>query len=142
MKQTDADNRKKWLNITEACAYLEISEQTMFRWMREGKITYYKVGKSTRFKEEDLDKTIEKVAGRDESAPPGELRCAVCESTDLIRGRLSALGEVIFKPEKSRFSVWTDSTVKLTAYCCSNCGHIQLQADTGQQDDGGTDSQA
>ena len=133
MVPTDS-GKKKWLNITEACAYLEISEQTMFRWMRDGKITYYKVGKSTRFKEEDLDRAIEKVPGKEDKNKSGSPRCASCGSENLIKGRLSSLGEVIFKPEKNRFKVWKDSTVKITAWCCSDCGHIQLLADLAEKE--------
>lgn len=121
----------EWLGIAEACEYLQISEQTMFRWMREGKISYYKVGKSTRFKREDLDLLVEKVV----SKPVGEImagRCAVCGNSRMITGTLAALGNVAFRPEKTRFWVWEDSSVPVFARCCAVCGHVQLQADIGK----------
>ena len=44
-----------WFSIKEAAEYLDIGEPTIYRWMREGQITYRKVGDSTRFWQEDLD---------------------------------------------------------------------------------------
>lgn len=119
---------REWLGIAEACEHLQISEQTMFRWMREGKISYYKVGKSTRFLLEDLNRLVERVVGK----PEGEAsaaRCAVCGNSRLIAGTLSALGEVRFMPQKTKFWVWEDSSVPVSARCCPACGHVQLQAD-------------
>ena len=121
----------EWLTIAEACKYLEISEQTMFRWMRSGKITYYKVGKSTRFKKEDLDKAIERVASKS-FIPEDPTICHICGNTELISGSLSALGEIVFKPEKSKFSIWKDSSISVKALCCTKCGNITLQ---GQLED-------
>ncbi len=121
----------KWLTISEACKYLEISEQTMFRWMRSGKITYYKVGKSTRFKEEDLDKVVERVASKSNFSDDPD-SCQVCGHSELIQGNLSALGELVFKPKKSKFSVWKDSAIQVKAFCCPKCGNITLK---GQIDD-------
>ncbi len=127
----DSDQNKitpatKWLTISEACQYLDISEQTMFRWMRSGKITYYKVGKSTRFKEEDLDKVVERVASKGYTSED-PATCHICGNTELIKGSLSALGELVFKPQKSKFAVWKDSAIEVQAYCCSKCGNITLQ---------------
>lgn len=121
----------RWLSITEACEYLQISEQTMFRWMREGKISYFKVGKSTRFRESDLDQLVERVVGRPEGEAKAE-RCAVCGHTRMVEGTLVALGNVAFKPEKTKFWVWEDSAVPVFARCCTACGHVQLQADIGK----------
>ena len=47
--------KEKWYSIREAAAYLEIGEPTLYRWMRENKITFRKVGDSTRFLQADLD---------------------------------------------------------------------------------------
>ncbi len=123
----ESENSGDWLTISEACKYLQISEQTMFRWMRSGKITYYKVGKSTRFKESDLNKAVERVASR--STIPDDINtCKACGNDDLISGSLSALGELVFKPEDKKFSVWKDTSVGVTALCCSKCGTITLRA--------------
>lgn len=130
-ENTGPQGTREWLGITEACEHLQISEQTMFRWMREGKISYYKVGKSTRFLLEDLNRLVERVVGK----PEGELlanRCAVCGNTRLVSGTLASMGDVIFKPEKTKFWVWEDSAVAVFARCCPACGHVQLQADIGK----------
>lgn len=128
MSVSENEVPKKWLNITEACEYLQISEQTMFRWMREGKVSYYKVGKSTRFKIDDLDMAIEKVVGKTEGEIMSE-RCGVCGNSRMIEGTLASLGNVTFKPTKTKFWVWEDSSVPVFARCCPSCGHVQLHAD-------------
>lgn len=136
MPDTDHEDdlqKTKWLTISEACNYLEISEQTMFRWMRSGKITYYKVGKSTRFKEEDLDKAVDRVASKSYTAEDINT-CQICGNTELINGVLSALGELVFKPEKSKFSIWKDSSINVTAQCCSKCGNITLKGNLEEKD--------
>jgi excisionase family DNA binding protein len=47
-----------WYTIREAAEYLSVGEQTIYRWMREGKLTYRKIGDSTRFLRRDLDGMI------------------------------------------------------------------------------------
>jgi excisionase family DNA binding protein len=127
--QKQPNEQEQWLSTNEACKYLNISEQTMFRWMKSGKVTYYKVGKSTRFKISDLDMMIEKVVG-EEAAKTMSGRCAVCGNTIMVEGKISSTGNVYFKPEKTKFWVWAESTVPVFAKCCTSCGHIQLMADT------------
>ena len=51
--------KRKWYSIREAAEYLDVGEPTLYRWMREGKMTYRKVGDSTRFWQEDLDSVME-----------------------------------------------------------------------------------
>jgi excisionase family DNA binding protein len=41
--------KPKWFSIKEAAEYLDVGEPTLFRWMRDGKITYRKVGDSGSF---------------------------------------------------------------------------------------------
>jgi excisionase family DNA binding protein len=120
-----------WLSIPEACDYLKISEQTLFRWMRTGKVSFYKVGKSTRFKKEILDLAVEKVVGKPEGEVLSE-RCAVCGHSRLIEGKVTSTGNIYFKPAKTKFLVWSDSTVQVRARCCPACGHIQMRADTAK----------
>ncbi len=40
--------RKKWFSVKEAAAYLGKSEPTIFRWMKDGTLSFYKVGRATR----------------------------------------------------------------------------------------------
>ena len=54
-----AATKTKWYSIRMAAEYLDVGEPTLYRWMREGKITYRKVGDSTRFWQEDLDAVME-----------------------------------------------------------------------------------
>ncbi|MBV9215996.1 MAG: helix-turn-helix domain-containing protein, partial [Acidobacteria bacterium] len=49
----------EWYSIKEAAKYLNVGEPTLYRWMRDGKITYRKVGDSTRFLKQDLDAVVE-----------------------------------------------------------------------------------
>ena len=85
-----------WLTMPEACDYLKVSEQTLFRWMRTGKVSFYKVGKSTRFKKEILDLAVEKVVGRPEGEVLSE-RCAVCGHSRLIEGKVTSTGNILSK---------------------------------------------
>ena len=49
MENNDQSTKKKWYSIGEAAEYLDVGEPTLYRWMRDGKITFRKVGDSTRF---------------------------------------------------------------------------------------------
>ena len=122
---------KDWLSISEACKYLNLSEPTIFRWMKAGKLSYFKVGKATRFKKNDLDLVVEKVVGQ----PEGEVRasrCAVCGHSRLVEGKVASTGNIYFRPETTRFFVIADSNVQVRAKCCPACGNIQLAADTAK----------
>lgn len=59
MESTENTKKTKWYSIPEAAEYLDVGEQTLYRWMREGKITFRKVGDSTRFWQEDLDSMMQ-----------------------------------------------------------------------------------
>jgi len=59
MENEPPPNKTKWYSIQEAAEYLDVGEPTLYRWMREGKITFRKVGDSTRFWQEDLDAVMQ-----------------------------------------------------------------------------------
>ena len=59
--------QKGWFSIKEASEYLGISQPTLYRWMKEGLLSFYKVGGSTRFTQEGLDAVVEKTTGRKEA---------------------------------------------------------------------------
>ena len=40
MESVTALEKKKWYFIGDAADYLDVGEPTLYRWMREGKITY------------------------------------------------------------------------------------------------------
>ncbi len=118
----------KWLTIPEAAEYLGVSEPTIYRWMRQGILTYFKVGGGTRFTVECLDAVVEKSTGRRE----GELaqgRCAVCGDSSPVPGRLQAVGRLYFRPNRTRFWVLEEALMPVEARTCLVCGHVQMQAD-------------
>lgn len=50
---------KKLLKLSEVVEYLNVSEITVRRLIDRGKISFYKIGKSLRFREEDIEKYLE-----------------------------------------------------------------------------------
>ena len=47
------------LTVKEVVELLKIGRTTLYRYMENGKIKYYKFGKSVRFKKSDIEKFIE-----------------------------------------------------------------------------------
>lgn len=56
-----------WMTVEEAMAYLKVSRPTLYRFMENGKLKYYKLaGTGTRrFRREDLDALLEPGKPRD-----------------------------------------------------------------------------
>ena len=127
----DPPDTKRWYSIPEAAEYLEVSEPTLFRWMRAGQISFHKVGGSTRFTREALDAVVEKSTSRKE-AEGAQARCAACGHSVLVDGRLQGAGKLYFKPEKTKFWVFAESLVEMKARTCAACGYVQLHADTAK----------
>jgi excisionase family DNA binding protein len=121
-------HEKTWYSVKEAAEYLGISEPTIFRWMKDGSLSYYKVGNSTRFTREGLDAVVEKQTGRKE-AEVARRRCACCGHHQLVEGRLQGTGRLYFHPDRSRFWVWRESLVATEARVCAACGYVQIHAD-------------
>lgn len=44
-----------WMSLLEACKYLKISKETMYRWIKDNKIPYHKAGKLYRFHKDEVD---------------------------------------------------------------------------------------
>ena len=125
----ETEAQKNWYSVKEAAEYLGVSQPTIFRWMKDGLISFYKVGGSTRFSREGLDALIEKTTGRKEAeAAAGQ--CALCGNSVLVDGRVQSTGRVYFKPDKTRFWVFAESLVPLKARVCTACGYVQLFAET------------
>lgn len=127
-EQGKADE-KKWYSIQEAADYLEVSQPTIFRWMKQGLLSFYKVGSSTRFSKEGLDAVIEKTTGQREAEAVAS-KCAACGHNVLVQGKLQGTGNLFFRPEKTKFWVFTEALVPTTCRVCTACGYIQLHADT------------
>jgi excisionase family DNA binding protein len=51
---------RKLLTMTEAAEYLGISKLTLYGWVCSRKIVHIKVGRLVKFKQEHLDKWIER----------------------------------------------------------------------------------
>ena len=122
---------KRWYSVQEAAEYLGVSQPTIFRWMKDGSLSFYKVGGSTRFSREGLDAVVEKTTGSKE-AEAAAGRCAACGHSLLVEGRLQGAGRLYFHPDKTKFWVFSDSMVGLRARVCTACGFVQLHADVGK----------
>jgi excisionase family DNA binding protein len=125
---------KRWLTVPEAADYLGVSEPTVFRWMKQGQLSFYKIGGATRFTQDSLDAVIEKTTGSKEAeAAAGQ--CAACGHGLLVEGRLRGTGHLYFQPEKTRFWVLHESMIPTRARVCTACGYIQLHADVDRLND-------
>jgi len=47
------------MTVKEVSVYLRIAEKTAYRFVSEGKISGFKVGKAWRFKKQEIDRWIE-----------------------------------------------------------------------------------
>jgi excisionase family DNA binding protein len=123
MQKDDLSPKKKWYSIAEAAEYLDVGEPTLYRWMRDGKITFRKVGDSTRFWREDMDAVME-VFHSVKDADKARETCPVCHFDGLVEGKVRSTGLVYFAPNKTKFWTLKDSNVPTTARMCMRCGAI------------------
>src|SRR5882762_9421530 len=114
---------KKWFSIKEAAEYLDVGEPTLYRWMRENKITYRKVGDSTRFWQEDLDAVMEVFHSSKDLDKAREV-CPVCNHDELVEGKVRTTGLNYFTPRKTKFWTLRDSFISTSAKMCARCGAI------------------
>jgi len=121
--------RQRWYSIKEAAEYLEVGEPTLYRWMREGKITYRKVGDSTRFWREDLDAVME-VFHSEKDVENIKKTCPLCHEGKMVEGTFRSTGLNHFQPRKTKFWTIKDSHVATRAFMCERCGAIQVFGDT------------
>ena len=123
MENNETTSTKKWFSIKEAAEYLDVGEPTLYRWMRENKITYRKVGDSTRFWQEDLDSVMEVFHSTRDLDKAREV-CPVCRHDELVAGKVRTTGLNYFTPGKTRFWTLKDSFISTTAKMCARCGTI------------------
>jgi excisionase family DNA binding protein len=121
--------KPKWFSIGEAADYLDVGEPTLYRWMREGKITYRKVGDSTRFWQEDLDSVMQVYHSEKDLDKAREV-CPVCRNAEFVEGKVRGAGLIYFVPKKTKFWTLKDSFVSTNARMCTRCGVISLFGDT------------
>ena len=55
---TEEEKRSRPLNVEEVAEYLQIHPNTIFKWIKAGKLKAYKVGREWRIKRDDLDSFI------------------------------------------------------------------------------------
>ena len=128
---TTAGTAENWLNVREAAEYLGVSEPTIFRWMRDGKVSFFKMGNSTRFKRANLDMVARKVTAADEGEDK-RTRCTACGHGYLVAGNVRSTGKLYFQPHRTKFFVLSDSMVGVSASACPACGHVQMFTDTAK----------
>ncbi len=115
---------QNWYTIKEAAEYLGVTEPTIYRWMREGLITYRKIGDSTRFLQEDLDSHVQIFRSAKDVENVQEF-CPVCHHTELIRGRVQSTGLNYFYPgEKQNSGRLKPAILKTQARMCVRCGAV------------------
>lgn len=125
---TPAKPKPHWFSIKEAAEYLDIGEPTLYRWMRDGKITYRKVGDSTRFWQQDLDSMME-VFHSEKDVENVKRACLHCHGTELVEGVYRTTGLNYFQPKKTKFWTLKDSNIESQAFMCCHCGAVYLFAD-------------
>ena len=124
----DRSTPEKWYTVKEAAEYLGVSQPTIFRWMKDETLSFYKVGGATRFSREGLDAVIEKSTGTKE-AEQVMGRCVACSNNVLVEGRLQGAGRLYFKPSKTAFWTLHESLVPTKARVCAACGYVHHYAD-------------
>lgn len=129
--QAEAANKRRWYSIREAAEYLDVGEPTLYRWMREGKITYRKVGDSTRFWQEDLDSVMQVFHSARDVEKAREV-CPVCRGEELSEGNVRGTGLNYFVPTKTKFWTLKGSFVSTRARMCLRCGAVVWFGDTAQ----------
>ena len=129
MENAEATNKTRWYSIREAAEYLDVGEPTLYRWMREGKITYRKVGDSTRFWQEDLDSVMQVYHSAKDVEKAREV-CPICRHDELVEGKVRGAGLVYFVPKKTKFWTLKDSFIETTALMCLRCGAVSWFGDT------------
>jgi excisionase family DNA binding protein len=129
MENAETTKKTKWFSIREAAEYLDVGEPTLYRWMRDGKITFRKVGDSTRFWQEDLDSVMQ-VSYSTKDLDKAREVCPVCRHTELVEGHVQGTGMVYFVPKKTKFWTLKSSFVGTTGRMCTRCGAIAWYGDT------------
>jgi excisionase family DNA binding protein len=129
--ETESAKPARWYSLPQAAEYLDVGEPTLYRWMRDGKITYRKVGDSTRFWQEDLDAVMQVFRSEKDLSKAREV-CPVCHHDDLVEGKVRGAGLVYFVPKKTKFWTLKDSFIDTTTRMCTRCGAIVWYGDTAK----------
>ena len=128
MNEQETKKGPNWYTIKAAAEYLEVGEQTIYRWMREGKITFRKIGDATRFLQQDIDEVVQ-IFRSSKDAKTARQACPLCHHDFLSDGDIRSTGLIYFRPAKTKFWSLSDSNIKTSAKMCPNCGAITLFGD-------------
>jgi excisionase family DNA binding protein len=128
-EKASAPDKTAWYSIKEAAEILDVGEPTLYRWMRDGKITFRKVGDSTRFWREDLDAVMQVFHSSRDIEQAREV-CPVCHHDELVEGKVQGTGLNYFRPKKAKFWTLRDAYISTQAKMCSRCGAIAWFGDT------------
>jgi excisionase family DNA binding protein len=131
METTENATKTKWYSIREAAEYLDVGEPTLYRWMRDGKITFRKVGDSTRFWQEDLDSVMQ-ISYSTKDLDKAREVCPVCRHDEMVEGNVQGTGLVYFVPKKTKFWSLKSSYVGTSGRMCTRCGAIAWFGDTAK----------
>src|SRR2546421_3296014 len=115
--------KPRWYSIKEAADHLDVGEPTLYRWMRDGRITYRKVGDSTRFLKEDLDAMMEVYHSAKEVGKVKEV-CPLCHNGELLEGHVQSTGRNYFRLKDAKFWTLKEGNIATHARMCSHCGAI------------------
>ena len=127
MSTNDAP-RPRWFSMKDAAEYLDVGEPTLYRWIKDGKVTHRKVGDSIRFWQEDLDAVMEVFHSKRDASKVKEI-CPLCHHDELVAGRVRSTGLHWFQPDKTKFLTLLPSNIATHARMCARCGAILLFAD-------------
>ncbi|MGE4159252.1 MAG: helix-turn-helix domain-containing protein [Planctomycetota bacterium] len=118
-------------SIPEAAKYLKVSEPTLYRWMKDGTLSYFKVGRRTFFKRENLDALGVQHTSVLEVERKKNL-CTHCGHGHMVEGRIQSTGKIYFRPKDTKFLTLKDPNINIEAMVCEACGFMKLVADTAK----------
>jgi len=61
-----------WLTVEQIAAYLQVSKETIYRWLDRGKIPAHRVGKQWRFKTIEVDEWVRRGEATENHRPGQE----------------------------------------------------------------------
>lgn len=65
LKVTDTSRDRELLTAEEAAAYLRVSQYTIWRWCRTGRLPAFRIGRAWRIRKDRLDELIERLEAGD-----------------------------------------------------------------------------
>jgi excisionase family DNA binding protein len=63
-----ANNEDRWLSVDEICKYIGVSNDTIYKWIKEKGMPASKVGRLWKFKIADVDEWVRKGGANEEKA--------------------------------------------------------------------------